>query len=90
VCGGLLKWCVGGIHQERLTREYFHKVFDVTNINTSDIENLNEDCGSEFVQKEKKVPRGLLEHINKNVPADVNLDEMSFLSYDGDADRTVY
>jgi phosphomannomutase len=81
---------VGGMHQERLTQEYLHKIFDVVNINTKDTLYLNEDCGSEFVQKEKKLPRGLLDYINKNINESEDLDKMSFLSYDGDADRTVY
>jgi hypothetical protein len=51
---------------------------------------LNVDSGSEFVQKEKKLPTFLLDHLDNNVPADYNLDDISFLSYDGDADRTVY
>lgn len=51
---------------------------------------MNEGCGSEFVQKERKAPLHLLEHLEKNVPADYNLDDMSFVSYDGDADRTVF
>ena len=81
---------IGGIHQERLTRDYLSKVFDVININTKDTSLLNEGCGSEHVQKEKKVPRGLLEYINKNIDPSEDLEKMSFLSYDGDADRTVY
>lgn len=73
-----------------MTQEFFNKIFDVTVINSRDTQFLNVDCGSEFVQKEKKVPRGLLEHLEKNVPPTENLDNMSFLSYDGDADRTVF
>jgi len=81
---------VGGIHQEKMTQDYFNKIFNVTVLNSKNTEFLNEECGSEFVQKEKKVPRGLLDLINKEVPESENLDDVSFLSYDGDADRTVY
>jgi len=80
---------VGGIHQEKMTQEYFNKVFDVVVLNSRDTPNLNVDCGSEFVQKEKKVPSHLLEYIDKNIPPTQNLDEISFISYDGDADRAV-
>jgi len=80
---------VGGIHQEKMTQEYFNKVFDVVVLNSRDTPNLNVDCGSEFVQKEKKVPSHLLEYIDKHIPANVNLDDVSFISYDGDADRAV-
>jgi len=81
---------VGGIHQDHMTKEYFNKIFDVTNINWNETKLLNEGCGSEFVQKEKKCPSNLQEHLAQNVPQDYNLDDMSFLSYDGDADRTVF
>lgn len=81
---------VGGIHQEKLTQLYFNKIFEVVNLNTKETQYLNEECGSEHVQKEKKVPRGLLDLINQQIPQDVDLDNISFLSYDGDADRTVY
>jgi len=73
-----------------MTQDYFSKIFNVTVLNSKNTEFLNEECGSEFVQKEKKVPRGLLDLINKEVPESENLDDVSFLSYDGDADRTVY
>ena len=80
---------VGGIHQEKLTEEFFNKVFNVVVLNSRDTPNLNVDCGSEFVQKEKQVPSHLLEYIDKNIPKEQNLDEISFISYDGDADRAV-
>ena len=72
-----------------MTKEYFNKIFDVVVLNSTDTPNLNVDCGSEFVQKEKKVPSHLLEYIDKHIPKDVNLDDVSFISYDGDADRAV-
>ena len=81
---------VGGIHQEKMTQEYFNKIFDVVVLNSRDTHLLNEECGSEFVQKEKKAPRGLLELVQQQVPETEDLDNVSFLSYDGDADRAVY
>ncbi|RZK45546.1 MAG: hypothetical protein EOO97_00885, partial [Pedobacter sp.] len=72
-----------------MTEEHFNKIFNVVVLNSRDTPNLNVDCGSEHVQKEKQVPSHLLEYIDKNIPADANLGDMSFISYDGDADRAV-
>jgi len=80
---------VGGPHQEILTQDYFNKVFEVVVLNSRNTEFLNEECGSEYVQKERKVPRELLDLVEKQIPANESLDHASFMSYDGDADRAV-
>lgn len=57
--------------------DHFREHFEIELINAGD-DNLNEGCGAEFVQKDKKVPVTF---------AQPNVKGMSF---DGDADRIVY
>jgi phosphomannomutase len=80
---------VGGIHQEVMNKMILNKYFQIHCINIDDLAFLNDGCGSEFVQKDKKIPKNLLECISKNFPEENN-ENISLVAFDGDADRIVY
>ena len=79
---------IGGLQIKPLIEKYIAKHLKIHLINESDTQYLNDKCGSEYVQKEKKQPRNL-ENILIHLK-DLAIEDVSFLSFDGDADRTVY
>lgn len=66
--------------------EKMQTLFNVTAINTGDLNFLNDKCGAEFVHKETKFPRNSQEFLQTQP----NLDKVRCLAFDGDADRIVY
>ena len=79
---------IGGLQIKPLIEKYTTKHLKIHLINDLDTQYLNDKCGSHYVQKEKKQPRNL-ENILIHLK-DLAIEDVSFLSFDGDADRVVY
>ena len=71
-----------------LVESYVNKYLDVKVINDNDFANMNNNCGSEHVQKERKKPLNLDSFLLESDHTAIGA--ASFLSLDGDADRIVY
>lgn len=70
--------------------EVLSKFFELKLINAGEEKQfLNDGCGAEFVQKERKLPRNLKEAIEAEF-SNLSIDKISFPAFDGDADRLVY
>ena len=61
---------------------------EIANAETADVALLNADCGADYVQKERRLPRGL--DTNRPGAGSAGGTTTRFVSLDGDADRLVY
>lgn len=59
--------------------------YNIIPINFNDDQNLNIDCGAEYVHKKQHYPVNAVENLKK-----MDLSKTRCLSFDGDADRIVY
>jgi phosphomannomutase len=89
--------CCNGI--AAFLNEKLNKIFSINkdnniffyNIDYKNYEFLNEGCGSEFIQKEKNLPRNLLNFLKeKSNENNQDFEYVKNISFDGDIDRIIY